>query len=154
MKCPFCGPAINRQAFYTGKHFVALYDIRPVVKGHSLVVTKRHVSSFLDLNAEEKAEFVSFTKKAIYIALKFSSAHQFDLILQEGKDAGQSIRHLHLHIIPRKRKDSLSLSKASWLRKFQEKEHANRQLDEKELRKIIQKLKTIAENNSKEIEKL
>ncbi len=153
MECPFCDASnLNLRKFYENGLFIALYNIRPVTEGHCLVIPKRHVESFISLNDEEKKGLSSFVGRSIFMALKFANAYQFDLTLQEGKDAGQSVSHTHLHIIPRKKDDFLS-PKTRWL---SVPEHdfgsVNPPLTKEETERIVKKLRLIAKEHAVQIE--
>ena len=80
-------------------------NIAPVLPGHSLVIPTRHVQSLLDLKENEIRQFFSTAVKATRILLKAFNTDAFDWSVQEKKEAGQSIEHLHLHIVPRIKSD-------------------------------------------------
>jgi bis(5'-adenosyl)-triphosphatase len=73
--------------------------------GHSLVITKRHIKSFFGLKDIEVKELFKVIKKATKALMKVYDSDGFDLAIQEGEAAGQSIEHFHIHIIPRKKGD-------------------------------------------------
>ena len=144
MECIFCNQIIlKKETFYEDSHFIAVYNIRPVVKGHCLVIPKRHVLELGELNAEERKDFLTFSNKAVFLALEYSGVRDFDFLLQKGENAGQSIKHLHFHIIPRKKNDGLNTAKKEFLGSFHERETTTSQLTEVELVKIIKELKEI-----------
>lgn len=103
--CPFCEPNVLDSTFLESKFFRAMYNIAPILPGHSLVVPKRHITSIMDLDADESAEIIHFSKNVVRLLLKAFDASGFDWTIQEGNDAGQTVEHLHLHLIPRKPKD-------------------------------------------------
>ncbi len=155
MECIFCNKTIiKRETFYEDDNFVAIYNIRPVLKGHCLVIPKRHITEMYEFNEAERKDFVSFSNKAIFIALKYSDSNEFDFLLQRGENAGQSIKHLHFHIIPRKRNDPLMISKKEFLQSFHEKENSGNNLTDKELSGIVSELKEIAEKHRLQIDEL
>lgn len=102
MKCPFCSAEIKDSVFYESAGMLAIYNIAPILPGHSLVIPRRHVESIFDLSAEEFDEFFRFAKEVTLILNKAFESQGFDWSLQESEEAGQTIPHLHLHIIPRK----------------------------------------------------
>ena len=133
MECVFCSETtLNIEKFYEDENFVAIYNIRPVVKGHCLVIPKRHIESMLELNERERMDFISFSNKAIFIALKYANANDLDFLLQKGENAGQSIKHLHFHIMPRKKNDSLGVNKDKFFQSFAEKENTVKTLTNNE----------------------
>jgi histidine triad (HIT) family protein len=155
MECIFCNQIIlKKETFYEDSHFIAVYNIRPVVKGHCLVIPKRHVLELGELNAEERKDFLTFSNKAVFLALEYSGVRDFDFLLQKGENAGQSIKHLHFHILPRKRNDVLSVSKKEFFRSFAEKENAVDTLSGGDLAAVVKELKDLAEKHRLRLETL
>lgn len=99
--CPFCAENIQNGAFASENGFLALYNLSPILTGHSLVVPVRHVSSLFELSEDEISAFFSFARKVTAFLTQTYASDAYDWSLQEGEAAGQSIEHLHLHIIPR-----------------------------------------------------
>lgn len=102
--CPFCPPDPAR-VFHEGRLILGLWDAFPVSSGHALLVTRRHVSGWLDATREERQELV----EAIAVAHEaIRSRHMcdgFNFGVNVGAAAGQTVFHLHLHVIPRTRGD-------------------------------------------------
>ncbi len=101
--CPFCNPDASR-VFHAGKLVLGLWDGFPVTPGHALLITKRHVASFFDTTPEERAELVeaTFLARAMILERQRSPAPEaFNLGVNVGASAGQTVFHLHLHVIPR-----------------------------------------------------
>jgi len=103
--CPFCHPSVGASVFYENKDFLALYNIAPVLPGHSLVIPRRHHTSLLSLSDDEMIAFFHTARSALKIVLKAFQAEAFDFSLQEKPEAGQTIEHLHIHIVPRLKND-------------------------------------------------
>jgi bis(5'-adenosyl)-triphosphatase len=103
--CPFCNPRVQSKAFMESGNFLALYNIAPILRGHSLVISRNHVRSILDLPDSQSTEFVDFAKKVTEILLSAFKGEGFDWSVQDGSAAGQSIEHLHLHIVIRRKND-------------------------------------------------
>lgn len=102
--CPFCNPDPTR-VFHVGKLVVALWDSFPVNPGHVLIIPKRHVPTWFDATAEERREFMDAIDIAReHIQARFSP-DGFNIGVNIGEAAGQTIFHLHLHVIPRYRGD-------------------------------------------------
>ena len=96
--CPFCNPddilLENDLAF-------AKYDLYPVSPGHVLVVPKRHTASWFDLTpAEQTAMFALADQTKKLLDERYAPAGS-NLGINCGEAAGQTIMHVHLHIIPR-----------------------------------------------------
>jgi bis(5'-adenosyl)-triphosphatase len=79
----------------------ALYNIAPIVPGHSLVVPGRHVVRLLDLDEHDLADLTVFARRISALLMEVFNATGIDWIMQDGPEAGQTVMHLHLHLIPR-----------------------------------------------------
>lgn len=103
-KCPFCEPDEKRVLFRLNRVF-ALWDGFPVSEGHALVIPYRHFSSWFDASAEERGELfeaIDAVRKEIESRLP---ADGFNIGINVGAAAGQTVSHLHLHVIPRRHGD-------------------------------------------------
>jgi len=105
MNCPFCRLNRNTQAFATSPNFMAVYDISPMLPGHTLIIPFEHIESIHDLDEEKLAEFFQFSRVVTKVLCDFLDTDAFDWSIQEKEEAGQSVSHLHLHIIPRTKND-------------------------------------------------
>lgn len=87
-------------------HSVAFMDIQPVNPGHTLIVPRRHVLSFTELNPQEVADLM-ITAQEVSRGLRavFPDHDGITLALADGASAGQEVPHTHLHVIPRQRAD-------------------------------------------------
>ena len=103
--CLFCSNRIIGKSFYSTLQFSAFYNIAPILPGHSLVVPNRHVESLFELTDQELAEIMLFARKTTQVLKSVFTCDGFDWTIQDGVSAGQTIPHLHLHIIPRKPHD-------------------------------------------------
>ncbi len=103
----FCDKAIREGIFFETKHTMALYDIAPAVKGHSLIVPKRHVNSFIELTPIEITDFLKTLKVVIPVLLRLygDESNSYNLLSQIGEFSGMSIPHLHIHLLPRRKDD-------------------------------------------------
>jgi len=102
--CPFCAPDETRVVF-RGKHVFALWDGFPVSTGHALVVPYRHVPSWFDASTEERAELFESIDAVRERIEQLQPADGFNIGINVGAAAGQTIHHLHLHVIPRRNGD-------------------------------------------------
>ena len=103
--CPFCAASVGEITFMESDRFRAIVNIAPILPGHSLVVPKRHVDSLLSLEDAEVVEMVNLSRRAMPLLMQVHDAEGFDWTIQESDAAGQSIPHLHLHLIPRRHGD-------------------------------------------------
>ena len=104
-KCPFCEPEIIESAFLESENFLAIYNLSPILPGHSLIIPKRHILSFLDLSEKGLTEFISLGQRTAYILSSYFRSKSFNLSIQDGFWAGQTVLHLHMHLIPRAQGD-------------------------------------------------
>jgi diadenosine tetraphosphate (Ap4A) HIT family hydrolase len=80
---------------------IAIRDAYPVTAGHTLVIPRRHVRSFFDTTADERASMLGLLDAAKQqLQLEFSPAG-YNIGINDGDAAGQTIGHLHIHLIPR-----------------------------------------------------
>lgn len=100
--CVFCDYLVKKEkVIFDNKLAFTIYDGFPVNKGHMLIMPKRHVESFFELTSDEKLaidELVTRTKAFLDENFKPDA---YNLGINEGVYAGQSILHCHLHVIPR-----------------------------------------------------
>ena len=98
--CPFCTPEAVR-VFHTGALTLGLWDGFPVNPGHALLIPKRHVATWFEATDEERSELVA----AIAVARQeIERRHQpdgYNVGINIGRAAGQTVFHLHIHVIPR-----------------------------------------------------
>jgi diadenosine tetraphosphate (Ap4A) HIT family hydrolase len=100
MSCPFC-PPLERPLVAENELAVAFGDKYPVGDGHTLVIPRRHVESWFDATAAERAAMIALAdevKRALDAQLAPSG---YNLGVNIGRAAGQTVMHLHLHLIPR-----------------------------------------------------
>jgi bis(5'-adenosyl)-triphosphatase len=97
----------NKTVFYESEHIIILYDIKPVVKGHILIIPKRHIEDTLELTNEEIYDMNSVLKKVLPRILEmYGDEHRsYNISSQIGQYSGRSVPHLHIHIIPRRKDD-------------------------------------------------
>ena len=104
--CIFCYKT-NCKVISSTKYFFIIRDTAyPVTKHHTLIITNRHVDDYFDLKKEEindLDEILKNQKKELKKIDKEISA--FNVGVNIGKDAGQSIMHCHIHLIPRRKGD-------------------------------------------------
>ncbi|MDP3910682.1 MAG: DEAD/DEAH box helicase family protein [Gemmatimonadales bacterium] len=100
LSCPFC----TRQAelvFYEGRLVVGIWDQFPVSPGHALLIPRRHVVSWFDATDEERGELTTAITAAKAAIEQTHRPEGYNLGVNVGAAAGQTISHLHVHVIPR-----------------------------------------------------
>ena len=103
--CPFCNMEPGRLVSES-ELTVTVRDGFPVSKGHSLIIPKRHVQSFFDLESVEKVEIFQALDDAKHALDREFSPAGYNVGINDGKCAGQTIPHVHVHLIPRYEGDS------------------------------------------------
>jgi len=83
---------------------LAFMDAFPLAKGHSLVIPKNHYEKLQEIPSEENAELFETVRIVLSKIDKLTNATL--VALQNGKDSGQEIPHVHIHLIPRSKQDS------------------------------------------------
>ncbi len=109
--CIFCkiiNHEIPSDIIYEDGDTIAIVDIRPVSKGHTLVMPKKHSQDFLSTSEEELTKTTHTLKKVAAAVLKATGAAGLNISTNNGVAAGQTVHHLHYHIIPRSQSDGLS----------------------------------------------
>lgn len=102
--CPFCTLA-NASIVEETPLARWIYDSFPVSPGHSLIIPWRHVGSFFELSTEERMAMLDLLDKAKATVEKKHRPDGFNIGINDGVAAGQTIPHLHMHLIPRYRGD-------------------------------------------------
>jgi len=111
--CVFCDISsgkIPSKRIYENDNFFSILDLSPQVKGHALVISKKHFENILDLPSSISSELLDCVKKTFFILNKDFKAEGFNLVSNNFEVAGQVIKHVHFHILPRKNGDGYSLS--------------------------------------------
>ncbi|CAH9086607.1 unnamed protein product [Cuscuta europaea] len=93
------------EVFFSTKSSYALVNLRPLVPGHVLVCPKREVMRFADLSADEISDLWCIAQKIGGHLESYHSASSLTFAIQDGPQAGQTVPHVHIHIIPRKAGD-------------------------------------------------
>jgi diadenosine tetraphosphate (Ap4A) HIT family hydrolase len=103
-ECPFCNVK-NSEIILESKHSFAIYDRFPVNAGHILIIPKQHNPNYFSLTQEEKNDVWKLVDKASSLLSKKFSPSGFNIGININKSAGQTIPHVHVHIIPRYKND-------------------------------------------------
>ena len=103
-ECPFCDIAnkIDKsRILYEDSTWIAVLDRYPVSIGHTLLIPKRHCATYFDLNAVESITLDVTINVVVAILKTRYEAKDFNIGVNCGKNAGQTVMHCHIHIIPR-----------------------------------------------------
>ena len=111
-ECIFCkivNGNIPASKVYEDENVVSFLDIMPANKGHCLIVPKNHSANLTDIDDKDLFATLKAAKKvAQALSLCFGNA-SFNLVMNNGKEAGQVVNHAHIHLIPRFQKDRLRI---------------------------------------------
>lgn len=107
MECLFCNKDfIDSNKIFETENWIAISDGYPVSLGHSLIIPKKHISSIFDITDNNLIiELFSIINSVKNILYEKYSPQAFNIGINDGKCAGQTIPHLHVHIIPRYEND-------------------------------------------------
>ena len=109
-KCIFCKIAnkeIPSKIIYENDNFFSIPDVNQVIDGHSLVISKKHFKTTLDLPTSIGTELLDCIKKTTLILLKEHKAEGFNIINNNFEAGKQVVKHVHYHILPRKKGDKV-----------------------------------------------
>lgn len=96
--CPFCDAEAG---FVANDLAYARFDRYPVSRGHSLVVPRRHVPSYFEVTAEERAALWALVEKVQVHLDREYDPDGYNIGINIGEPAGQTVMHAHIHVIPR-----------------------------------------------------
>lgn len=91
---------------------MAFLDIRPITRGHTLIIPKWHATDLDDLNPALGAQLFAFGHRlAKSMRRSDLGADGANLVLNDGKAAFQTVHHVHLHVVPRQKGDTFTFAK-------------------------------------------
>ena len=83
------------------ENFIVIRDAFPKLKGHSLIVSKRHFRDFMGMDRGLDSELLGLARDVV----EKEGWEEFNLVVNDGRNAGQIIGHVHFHILPRRKDD-------------------------------------------------
>jgi diadenosine tetraphosphate (Ap4A) HIT family hydrolase len=125
MSCVFCAviageaPAIR---IYEDDDYLAILDTRPFTRGHTLVLPKRHTVDLTDTPPETLAGMIAVGQRIARAARATELADATNVGINDGHAAFQTVFHIHLHVLPRRNGDKLSVAKGMVLRRDPDRE--------------------------------
>ena len=104
-ECIFCNIDHSR-IIDSNDFFYVIRDIYPVTELHTLIIPHRHISSYFDLTEDEQISLSTLLRSLKEQLLRTDpSITGFNIGVNDGEDAGQTIFHCHIHLIPRRKGD-------------------------------------------------
>ncbi len=128
--CVFCAIAegeIPAFKIFEDEFALAYLDINPFSRGHVLVIPRRHAETIEDLSDEELGRLASLVKKIASHVKATLPCEGFNILQNNGEAAGQTVKHVHFHIVPRQSPGPI--------------EFENHPADMQELKELSEKLK-------------
>jgi diadenosine tetraphosphate (Ap4A) HIT family hydrolase len=98
--CPFCNPD-PAKVLLANDQALAFLDGFPVTPGHSLIVPRRHIVSFFEATKQEQGALFDLVSHVRELLLAQHGPDAFNIGINDGPAAGQTVMHLHIHLIPR-----------------------------------------------------
>ena len=140
--CPFCSIASGKapaSIVYEDATVLAFMDLDPANIGHTLVVPREHWENIYDAPEKILAEMAAVVKKVSVAVKKTVGADGIKVIQLNGRAAGQTVMHFHIHIIPRFSGDAISKALGAMIEHYGPKNPKRSDLDEiaKKIRKNL-----------------
>lgn len=111
--CIFCKLAngeIPTATLYENKEFRVILDLGPANKGHALILPKEHYENLYELPDEIAGHAMILAKKVIIKMKEVLNCDGYNIVQNNGKAAGQTVFHFHLHLIPRHEGDHAGIT--------------------------------------------
>ena len=105
VNCPFCNPDSERELLLESATAYGMFDKFPVSNGHTLIIPKKHCSNYFELSFKEQSACWFMLNKAKEILTKEFKPDGFNIGININDSAGQTVPHVHIHIIPRYKDD-------------------------------------------------
>lgn len=121
-ECIFCklaGGQIPTNSIYEDEDFKVIMDLSPASKGHCIILPKTHARNLLELPDEYCGKILMVAKKCCKVLKEVLHCDGINVLQNNGEAAGQTVFHLHIHLIPRYQGDNVHIK---WV---EHKEEAN-----------------------------
>lgn len=110
--CVFCkiiAGEIPSTAVYEDEDFKAILDVNPAARGHVIIIPKKHAANIFELEEEEVAKVFPIAKKIATALMKTYNCDGINVLQNNGEAAGQTVFHLHVHVVPRYYDDDVNI---------------------------------------------
>lgn len=111
--CIFCKIAngeIPSRTIYEDEQFRVILDLGPATKGHALILPKEHADNLFELPEDVATDAMKVAKKVGALLRDKLNADGLNLVQNNGAEAGQTVMHFHLHLIPRYKDDGQNIN--------------------------------------------
>lgn len=111
--CIFCKIAngeIPSTTLYEDDNFRVIFDIAPASFGHAIILPKNHAANIYELSEEDASKIFVVAKKVATALQQALQCDGINILQNNGEVAGQTVFHLHIHIIPRYEDDTVTIS--------------------------------------------
>lgn len=110
--CIFCKileGEIPSVTVYEDDAFKAILDVNPAAKGHVIILPKNHAANIFELPDEDASQIMVVAKKIATALMKAYRCDGVNILQNNGEAAGQTVFHLHVHVIPRYKEDTVTI---------------------------------------------
>lgn len=110
--CIFCkiiAGEIPSTAVYEDEDFRAILDVNPAARGHVIILPKKHAANIFELDEAEAAKVFPIAKKIAAALMKTYHCDGVNILQNNGEAAGQTVFHLHVHVVPRYYGDGVNI---------------------------------------------
>lgn len=111
-ECIFCklaGGDIPTNAIYEDEDFKVIMDAAPASKGHCIILPKTHAANIFELPEEYLEKIMIVAKKCAKVLMETMHCDGINILQNNGEAAGQTVFHLHVHLIPRYKGDTVNI---------------------------------------------
>ena len=132
-ECIFCKIVkgeIPSYKVYEDEKTLAFLDVNPINVGHTLIMPKNHVSKISMAEEEDLLALTKALKKVIKAVENSLGVDDLNVFVNQGRDAGQLIPHLHYHVVPRRKGDGVNF------------DVPQRKLSEEEFKNVVEKIRS------------
>lgn len=110
--CIFCKinqGEIPSTTIYEDEDFKVILDINPASRGHAVILPKNHAANLMELPDEDAEKILKVAKKCAVAMMEVLHCDGINILQNNGEAAGQTVFHLHIHLIPRYEGDSVNI---------------------------------------------
>lgn len=110
--CIFCKLANGKlptNSIYEDEDFNVIMDLSPASRGHAIILPKNHAANLFELTEEDASKIMLVAQKCAIAMKKTLNFDGFNVLQNNGEIAGQTVFHLHVHLIPRYENDNITI---------------------------------------------